>query len=169
MKKLMIAMVALVALVSLSAMAGDTGTRVGANAVLNDGVTGGIAIGDGAIDSAAIVNAVDAVQIGKGTNSTATTIKFRDKYLVTTTSATPALSSQAISAAQLTAGTVATAINGAAITNISADNVSAGNLGIARLPTLGITTNFTFLSASLTTGRVYFAYGIITNVVQSGQ
>ena len=82
MKKIIMSLVVVLALVGAVSAADWTGTKVGANAVIKDDVVGGIAIGDGATDSAAICNASGAVQIGKGSNSVANTIKFRDKYLV---------------------------------------------------------------------------------------
>ncbi|HPO08365.1 MAG TPA: hypothetical protein PLZ55_06825 [bacterium] len=37
------------------------------------------------------------------------------------------------------------------------------------IPSVTLATNFTFLSATATTGKVWIANGIVTNVVRSGQ
>ena len=105
-----------------------TGTKVGANTAISDKVEGGIAIGDGADDSCAIVTASGACQIGKGTNRVANTIKFRDKYIVLSNTNG---GTGEFSAAQLTAGTSITAVNLLAGTNVNCANL-VGNILLAR-------------------------------------
>ena len=82
MKKIIASVMMVLALVGFVSAADWTGTKVGANTLIEDDVAGGIAIGDGGTASASIVSASGACQIGKGENSTANSIKFRDKYLV---------------------------------------------------------------------------------------
>ena len=165
MKKLMIAlgvmlMVTANVAVALDPDSGDTGTRLGANACISNGVTGAIAIGDGATNSAAIVTASSACQIGKGKNTTANTIKYLSLYLLGSTT-TGTVQNVAISAAQLTAGTKASAINGNSITNLN----SASLVGNA--PDASVTNAVADLHAAgypWSTNLVFGGTGFVVNV-----
>jgi len=108
-----------------------TGTRVGANAAITNGVEGAIAIGDGATGSCAFVSASGACQIGHGENATANTLKYQSKYVLLCVTNNQVMASQIdpnVVTNVLSAGMVLPAVSGYAVTNINAANIKAGTV-----------------------------------------
>ena len=146
----MITMVGVMLVASISLAGSDwTGTRIGGNASIDDGVAGGIVIGDGTTNGRAHVTASGAAQIGIGSNGVANTLKFRDRFVYT--AGTNGGVGQ-IDGAAIQAGTSITAIDGSAITNLTAANIAAGGTlpAITAGSTLAVSGNATFNGTTTT-------------------
>lgn len=126
-------------------MADWTGTKVGPNTLITDGVAGAIAIGNGATGSLAQVTASGAVQIGGGSNGVANTMQFQNKKVLTEGDATLATFAGALTV------TGTTTLNGA---------VKVG----AQTGWTGVITN----KMSAYTNLTWVGNGVITNVTLIG-
>jgi len=158
-----------------------TGLELGTGAKVANGITGGIAIGDG--QGLALAGANGAVQIGTGSNMVANTVHLGNVGYLSMSNTAPWDASQLLAGStasainghsitnidpgNLTAGHAASAINGAAITNINAANVS-GTYGAGSGAALTALTPANITAGNMAAGMTIGGYCPIVNDL-SGQ